>query len=285
MAFIGFIGLGIMGLPMAANLVAAGHRVRGFSRTSATREAAAERGIETRDSLREAVTGADVVITMLPDTPDVEGVLLGAAGVFAQLVPGAVVIDMSTIDPQAARELHRQATESGVTFLDAPVSGGQAGAVAAQLSIMVGGEEGDLQKVRGVLGARGATIVHVGGSGAGQTVKAANQIVVAGNIQVLAEALIFLRKQDVDLERSLEVLGGGLAGSTVIQRKREALLRLELHHKDLGIAQRAASAADAALPVAALVTQFVQSMVARGSGGLDHSALYALIAELNGEEL
>jgi 2-hydroxy-3-oxopropionate reductase len=293
MASIGFIGLGIMGLPMATNLVREGHRVYGFSRTAETRRRAHAHGIKECDSVASAVAEADIIITMLPDTPDVQGVLLGTSGVFENARGGSVVVDMSTIDPGATRELHRQAKDKQLAFLDAPVSGGDAGAAAGQLSIMVGGDLDVLEQVRPVLDILGSTIVHVGEAGSGQIVKCANQIVVAGNIQVLAEALIFLRKQGTDVTRALDVLAGGLAGSTVIQRKRESLLsgsfdpgfRLELHHKDLGIAQATARASGVAMPVAALVAQMVQSMIARGDGALDHSALYALAAELNGEKL
>lgn len=290
---IGFIGLGIMGLPMAANLVRGGLRVRGFARSEQTRAAATEQGIEAVTSTAAAVDGAEIVITMLPDSPDVVEVGLGEAGVLSRAATGVLWIDMSTIDPDTARDLHSRSTAQGVRFLDAPVSGGEAGAIDGQLSIMVGGEAVVLESARDLLALLGTTIVHVGPAGSGQVVKAANQIVVAGNIQVLAEALVFLRGQDADLERALEVIGGGLAGSTVLQRKRTSLLagdfrpgfRARLHHKDLGIVQRSARAAGVGLPATALVTQLMQTLVTRGDGDLDHSALYAQTAELNGMKL
>jgi 2-hydroxy-3-oxopropionate reductase len=291
-AEVGVIGLGVMGAPMAANLVAAGHRVRGYSRTPATRQAAAERGVEPAGTAREAASGADVVITVLPDGPDVSAVLFAADGIAGELAPGSLFVDMSTIEPGVATEVHTTLAARGIDVLDAPVSGGEAGAIEATLSIMVGGRPEVFERARPVLDVLGTTVVHVGGPGSGQTVKAANQLVVAGHLQMLAEAVVLLRSQGVELEAALEVIGGGLAGSTVLQRKRAAVLsgdftpgfRLALHHKDLGIVQRTARDAGVALPVTAAVAQLVQSLVAQGHGGLDHSALYRLTAELNGLE-
>lgn len=293
MATVGFIGLGIMGAPMAANLVTKGHAVRGYSRTPATREAAAKAGIVPAADPREAVRDADFVITMLPDTPDVESVVFGEDGIFDAVAPGSVFIDMSTIEPGMARTLHARFAERGIAALDAPVSGGEVAAIAGNVSIMVGGESSAFDRAAEVLGAMGTTIVRVGGPSSGQSVKAANQLMVAGHLQMLAEALVFLRSQDVDLSLALDVISGGLAGSTVIERKRAAYLsanfapgfRLELHHKDLGIVQRTARAGGVALPLTAAVTQFVQAMVAQGHGELDHSALYKLASEMNGQEL
>ncbi|WP_368496469.1 NAD(P)-dependent oxidoreductase [Herbiconiux sp. A18JL235] len=294
MADVAFIGLGIMGAPMAANLVASGHRVRGFSRSAATRAAAALTGVETVASAAEAVDGAEVLITMLPDTPDVLGVLFGGddaeGGVSHLLRDGALFIDMSTIEPGASIAIAERLATQGVAALDAPVSGGEAGAVEGALSIMIGGEQHVVDRALPLLQALGSTIVRVGPAGSGQSVKAANQLMVAGHLQMLAEALVFLRAQGVDLELALDVIGGGLAGSTVLQRKRRAFLeedytpgfRVELHHKDLGIVQRTAREAGVALPATALVAQLVQALVARGDGALDHSALLALTTELNG---
>ncbi len=279
---------------MAANLVAAGHRVRGFSRSAATRDAAATTGVEAVTSASEAVEGAEVLITMLPDTPDVLGVLFGADGSGAGVAPllreGALFIDMSTIEPGASISIAERLAARGVAALDAPVSGGEAGAVEGVLSIMIGGEAPDVERALPLLQCLGSTIVRVGPAGSGQSVKAANQLLVAGHLQMLAEALVFLRAQGVDLELALDVIGGGLAGSTVIQRKRRAFLgedytpgfRTELHHKDLGIVQRTAREAGVALPATALVAQLVQALVARGDGALDHSALFALATDLNG---
>lgn len=285
MTQIGFIGLGIMGAPMAANLVKAGHKVRGYTRS----EVPAGLGIEAVDSIAAACAGAELVITMLPDSPDVQQVALGANGVLASLAPGAIYVDMSTIRPDVAREVAQAAATAGICALDAPVSGGQAGAVDAVLSIMVGGEQEVFDRAEPVLRALGTTVVRVGDSGSGQVVKAANQMMVATHLQALAEAVVFLRAHDADLDSALTVLGGGLAGSTVLERKSRNVkegdfqpgFRVELHNKDLGIINDAARDKGLALPATALVTQLVQALKTRGDGGLDHIALYKLAAELN----
>lgn len=290
MSTIAFIGLGIMGAPMAANLVTAGHTVRGYSRSAATREAASARGITPAESARDAVHGAEIVITMLPDTPDVASLVFGDDGIADLLAPGTLFIDMSSIEPAMAVQLGERLGAAGVDVLDAPVSGGEAGAVEGVLSIMVGGEASVVERARPVLDVLGATVVHVGAAGSGQSVKAANQLMVAGHLQMLAEALVLLRAQNVDLEKALDVLGAGLAGSTVIQRKRAAFLdenfapgfRLALHNKDLGIVQNAARRAGVALPATSVVASLVTALVAQGHGDLDHSALYLLATETNG---
>lgn len=289
MSVIGFIGLGVMGRPMAANLVKAGHDVRGFVRNESGRDAASALGITTVDSLAAAVTGADLVITMLPDSPDVEAVALGEAGILENIEPGAGYIDMSTITPGTARTVADRFRSEGHGVLDAPVSGGEAGAKEGVLSIMVGGDAADLDRWRDVLAAMGSTIVHVGDSGSGQVVKAANQLMVAGHLQMLAEAIVFLEAQGADVGTALSVIAKGLGGSTVIDRKATGILaenfqpgfRIELHHKDLGIVRDAARMTGTSLPVTALISQFVQSIVTRGDGGLDHSALVRFAREAN----
>lgn len=285
MSKIGFIGLGIMGAPMAARLHTAGHEVRGFSKGGVPPGL----GITEATSIADACSGADVVITMLPDTPDVLSVALGPEGALTHLPAGALYIDMSTIRPDGARTLHAEGLARGIGVLDAPVSGGQAGAQEGVLSIMVGGEQATFEEARPVLERMGSTIVHVGSAGSGQVVKAANQLMVAGHLQMLAEAMVFLRAHGADLDAALTVLGGGLAGSTVLQRKRHNVLtgdfspgfRISLHDKDLGIVAEASRDRSVVLPVTALVTQLVRSLKVRGDGGLDHSALYKLAAELN----
>ncbi|MFI7483193.1 2-hydroxy-3-oxopropionate reductase [Kocuria sp. M1R5S2] len=289
-ASVAVIGLGIMGLPMARNLVGAGHRVTGFNRSPEKTARLVEAGGAGAASVAEAVRGADVVITMVPDSPDVEAVVTGEDGVFANAAPGALWIDASTIRPDVAVRLAAQARAAGVRPLDAPVSGGEQGAVDAALSIMVGGEADDVEAARPVLEAVGRTIVHVGPSGSGQTVKAANQLVVAGNIQLLAEAVVFLEAYGVDTSAALTVLGGGLAGSKVLDQKGQKMLdrdfepgfRLELHHKDMGIVTSAAREAGISVPLGGLVAQLVAATVARGDGGLDHSGLFKLTEELSG---
>ncbi|MEU5101206.1 2-hydroxy-3-oxopropionate reductase [Streptomyces sp. NPDC021354] len=289
---IAFIGLGIMGGPMAANLVRAGHTVTGYSRGRAAVDALVTAGGRGADTIAEAVRDAEVVITMVPADPQVKEVALGEGGVLEHATPGTLLIDMSSITPQTSREVAAAARDKGVRTLDAPVSGGEAGAVEGVLSIMVGGEPDDFADARPVFEALGTTIVHMGPHGAGQTVKAANQLMVAIHLQALSEAVVFLENAGVDLNAALEVLGGGLAGSTVLARKREAVLtrdfrpgfRIDLHHKDMGIVTDAARAVGAPLPVGALVAQLVASARACGDGDLDHSALLRGVERLAGRD-
>ncbi|GAA4055254.1 2-hydroxy-3-oxopropionate reductase [Actinomadura miaoliensis] len=290
MTNIAFIGLGIMGGPMAVHLVKAGHDVVGYNRTPAKTRPLVEAGGRAAGSVAEAVADADVVAVMVPDSPDVRDVLAGEDGVFAHARPGTLVIDFSSIRPDVTVELADQARELGLRPLDAPVSGGEAGARDATLSIMVGGEAADFAAARPIFDVVGRTVVHVGPSGAGQTVKAANQLVVAANIQALAEAVVFLEAHGVDTAAALQVLGGGLAGSKVLDQKRDAMLsrsfdpgfRIELHHKDLGIVTAAAREAGVVVPLGALVAQLMAAALANGDGGLDHSALLRGVERLSG---
>ncbi|GAA1327382.1 2-hydroxy-3-oxopropionate reductase [Pseudonocardia xinjiangensis] len=284
------IGLGIMGGPMAANLVAAGHDVVGYNRSRPAVDRLVEAGGRAADSAAEAVRGAGVVITMVPDSPDVEALALGEDGIYATAGRGTLHIDCSTIRPDVARRLAAAGAEHGVRVVDAPVSGGEAGAVEGTLSIMVGGEEADVEAARPYLDVVGSTVVHVGPAGAGQTVKAANQLIVAGNIQLVAEALVFLEAHGVDTESASAVLAGGLAGSAVLDRKAPGMrarefapgFRIDLHHKDLGIVTAAAREAGVAIPLGAHVAQLVGALRAQGHGGLDHSALLVLVEQLSG---
>ncbi len=291
MSTIAFIGLGIMGSPMAAHLVKAGHTVIGLD-TSAERMAPlVEAGGKAAESIEQAVKDADVVAIMVPDSPQVQSVLLGDNGVFAYAQPGTLVIDFSSIRPDVTMEFARIGAERGLRILDAPVSGGEPGAKNATLSIMVGGSAEDFAAAKPILDTVGKTIVHVGSNGAGQTVKAANQLIVAGNIELLAEALIFLKAYDVDINAAVEVLGGGLAGSAVLNQKAEKMLqrnfepgfRIALHHKDLGIVTAAAREAGVATPLGAVVAQLMASALANGEGGLDHSALLLGVERLSGK--
>lgn len=291
MSTIAFIGLGIMGSPMAVHLQKHGHAVRGHNRSPAKARALQEAGGTACASAADAVSGADVICLMLPDSPDVEEVLLGEGAVLDHAEPGALVIDFSTIRPDVTRRLASAARERGLRMLDAPVSGGQAGAEAATLSIMVGGESADVEAADDVLGVLGGTVVHVGPPGAGQTVKAANQLIVAGHLQVLAEAVVLLETSGVDLARALDVLAGGLADSAVLTQKRDNLLehrfdpgfRVELHDKDLGIVVETARSGGVVAPMAGLLAALMSSMVANGDGGLDHSALLRGVERLNGQ--
>lgn len=290
MSNIAFIGLGIMGLPMSINLVKAGHTVVGYNRSSAKVEKLVAEGGQGASTVAEAVADADIVVTMVPDSPDVEAVVSGEGGVFANAKPGALWIDFSSIRPDVASRLSSEAVEAGLRPLDAPVSGGEPGAIDGVLSIMVGGEAEDFAAAEEVLNVVGKTIVHVGPSGAGQTVKAANQLIVAVNIQALAEAVTFLEAYGVDTDAALRVLGGGLAGSKVLDQKGQKMLdrnfdpgfRLALHNKDLGIVTAAAREAGVVVPLGSAVAQLVSALVARGDGALDHSGLFKLAGELSG---
>ena len=290
---IAFIGLGIMGSPMAANLVRAGHTVTGFNLTQDAIDKLVADGGRAAGSIAEAVADAEVVITMVPADPQVEQVILGEGGVLESARPGTLLIDMSSITPQTSIKVAQAAAEKGIRTLDAPVSGGEAGAVEAVLSIMVGGGAEEFAEAKPLFDALGTTVIHVGPAGAGQTVKAANQLIVAVNIQVVAEAVVFLENAGVDLPAALDVLAGGLAGSTVLNRKKANMVdrqfapgfRIDLHHKDMGIVTAAARAVEAPLPVGSLVAQLVASARANGDGSLDHSALLRGVERLAGRKV
>jgi 2-hydroxy-3-oxopropionate reductase len=290
MTTIAFVGLGIMGQPMSVNLQNAGFDVCGMNPSPERTEPLVEAGGRAAASIAEAVKGADVVAVMVPDSPDVEQVLAGEGGVFDNAASGTLIIDFSSIRPDVAASLAEQAREKGFRMLDAPVSGGEAGAKNAALSIMVGGEADDFAEAGSIFDAVGKTIVHVGPSGSGQTVKAANQLIVAVNIEVVAEALVFLEAYGVDTEAAMEVLGGGLAGSKVLEQKKPNMLgrkfdpgfRINLHHKDMGIVTSAAREAGVAIPLGALAAQLMASARANGDGDLDHSALLRGVERLSG---
>ncbi|WP_433893486.1 2-hydroxy-3-oxopropionate reductase [Streptomyces sp. CA-111067] len=287
---IAWIGLGIMGSPMAENLIRAGYDVTGYTLEAEKLERLRAAGGTPAASIAEAVKDADVIVTMVPASPQVEAVAYGEDGILAHARPGALLIDTSSITPQTSIDLAEAGADKGIRVLDAPVSGGEAGAIEGTLSIMVGGEQADFDEAGPLLGALGATIVRCGPHGSGQTVKAANQLIVAVNIQACAEAVVFLEKSGVDLSAALDVLNGGLAGSTVLTRKKDNFLhrefgpgfRIDLHHKDMGIVTDAARAVGAALPVGSVVAQLVAALRAQGDGGLDHSALLRGVERLSG---
>ena len=290
MSTIAFIGLGIMGSPMAINLVKAGHQVIGYNRSPERAKDLVAAGGKAVDSIANAVAEADVVAVMVPDSPDVQAVLTGEDGVFTHAKPRTLIIDFSSIRPDVAADLAEQARNHGFKMLDAPVSGGEPGAINAALSIMVGGSAEDFEAAKPVFDAVGKTILHVGPSGSGQTVKAANQLIVAGNIELLAEAIVFLEAFGVDTGAAVKVLGGGLAGSAVLNQKAQKMLdrdfepgfRIDLHHKDLGIVTAAAREAGVATPLGALVAELMASARANGDGGLDHSGLLRGVERLSG---
>jgi 2-hydroxy-3-oxopropionate reductase len=287
MTSIAVIGLGIMGGPMAANLVKAGFDVVGVDLRAEHLARLTEQGGRAADSVAEAVAGADVVLTILPDSPDVEDV---AQDIFAHARPGTLWIDSSTIRPDVSVRLAGVAAAQGIRAVDAPVSGGEAGAIEASLSIMVGATAADFAAAEPVLDVVGSTVVHVGAVGSGQTVKAANQLIVAGTIELVAEAIVFLEAHDVDAATAVAVLAGGLAGNRILDRKASGMLartfepgfRVDLHHKDLGIVTAAARQAGVAIPLGAAVAQLMGTLRAQGYGGLDHSALLLQVEQLSG---
>lgn len=287
---IGFIGLGVMGEPMAGHLVDAGHDVVVFNRSRAKVEALEARGAVGGTSPAHVGEKADVVVTMLPDSPEVEEVLFGDAGVVSTLRPGSLVIDCSTISPDAAVAIAARLAEHGIAFVDAPVSGGDVGAKAGTLAVMMGGDEDAVRRAGEVLTAVAATMMHVGPAGSGQLVKAANQMLVAGNLALVGEAVTLLQRTGVDIDAALAVLGGGLAASKVLEVKAPKMLardftpgfRLDLHHKDLKIALAAAERAQIAVPLTGVITQLVQALRSAGDGGLDHSALIKALERLSG---
>jgi 2-hydroxy-3-oxopropionate reductase len=285
---VGFIGLGVMGAPMARNLIEAGHELVVHSRSPEPVEALAEAGAATAASPRDVAEQADVVITMLPDSPAVEAVVLGDEGVLSGASEGDLLIDMSTIHPTVSTAIAEQAAERGVGALDAPVSGGDVGAQQGTLSIMVGGAEDDFERAAPLFDVLGKTVVHVGGPGAGQVVKACNQVVVGITIAAVSEALVLGSKAGVEPEKILDVLGGGLAANKVMEMRRSNFLehdftpgfRIDLHHKDLDIALESGDAYGVPLAVTGLVQQHFRALRAKGHGGDDHSGLLQLVEDL-----
>jgi 2-hydroxy-3-oxopropionate reductase len=291
---VGFIGLGIMGRPMAKNLMEAGYELVLHNRSPEKAEELAKEGNATAaGSPREAAEACDIIITMLPDSPDVEAVVVGDGGVLEGIRDGALLVDMSTISPVVTEELSEKVREKGASMLDAPVSGGDVGAIDGALSIMVGGSEEDFERARPLFDVMGKVATHVGPIGAGQVVKACNQIVVALTIEAVSEALVLGSRGGVAPEKLVEALSGGLAGSAVMEAKKEKFFshdfepgfRIELHHKDLGIALAAGREYGVALPVTAIVDQMLEASKAKGRGDQDHSALLTLLEEAAQHEI
>ncbi len=290
---VGFIGLGIMGRPMALNLLRAGFPLVVHSRSRGPVEEVVAAGATRALSPSATASAALVVVTMLPDTPDVELVLLGEEGVAGGAREGALVIDMSTIDPLAARRIGETLAARGVAFLDAPVSGGEKGAVEATLSIMVGGPPEAFERALPLLRAMGERIVHVGPSGAGQIAKACNQLVVAATIEAVAEALVLAAKAGVDPAKVREALLGGFAGSKILEVHGRRMLegdfkpgfRARLHRKDARIVLDTARQLGASLPAFEPVAGALERLVAEGGGDLDHSALVTLLERSSGAEV
>ena len=277
---VGFIGLGTMGTPMALNLIKAGHTLFVSSRSKVP-EVFAEQGATLCTNATEVAKRADIIITMVPDTPHVEDVLFGEHGVAKGLQAGKVVVDMSSISPMATKQFASKINALGCEYLDAPVSGGEVGAKAASLTIMVGGSQETFDRVKPLFETMGKNITLVGGNGDGQTTKVANQIIVALNIEAVAEALLFASKAGADPAKVRQALMGGFAASRILEVHGERMIqrtfkpgfRIELHQKDLNLALQGAKELGVSLPHTASAAQLMQSCAAHGMAGLDHSAL------------
>lgn len=284
---VAFIGLGIMGRPMARRLLGAGFRLTVHSRSPGPVDELVAEGAARAGSPAEAASDAGVVITMLPDTPDVERVILGAGGLLDGASPGMLAIDMSTIDPEPARRIAETLASAGVEALDAPVSGGERGAIDGTLSIMVGGEPAAFDRALPLFRAMGRNVVHVGPSGAGQVAKACNQLVVAATIEAVAEALLLAERSGVDAAKVREALLGGFAGSKILEVHGQRMLdrafepgfRARLHRKDARIVLEQARATGTPVPSFEVVAAQLDRLVERlGGGELDHSALYSALS-------
>ena len=285
---VGFIGLGIMGKPMARNLLNAGYELVVFNRSRAPMEEIAAEGAQLGDSPRDIAARSDVVILMLPDSPDVEQVVFGPQGVVEGIRPGNALVDMSSISPVTAIKVATELSAKGANVLDAPVSGGDIGAVKGTLSIMVGGPEEVFNEMLPIFRTLGKNIVLCGGHGAGQITKLCNQVLVALQLEAVGEALVLGAKAGVDPAKIVQVLSGGLArcgvlenrGMRIVNRDFEPGFRVRLHYKDLNNALAAAKAYDVPLPVTAVVAEMFKSLKVAGRGELDHSAITTLLEDL-----
>ncbi|HEX7044107.1 MAG TPA: 2-hydroxy-3-oxopropionate reductase [Burkholderiales bacterium] len=286
---VGFVGLGIMGRPMALNLGKAGHALWVHGRRPETMEPLVAAGAKACGSPQEVAANTDVIFVMVSDTPDVEQVILGEKGVVHGARKGAIVVDMSTISPNATRRMAAALAARGIEMLDAPVSGGEVGAINGTLSIMVGGKAPVFEKVLPLFQVMGKNIVHVGDNGAGQVAKACNQIVVALTIEAVAEALTFARRNNVDAAKVRAALMGGFAGSKILEVHGQRMLdndfkpgfKTKLHQKDLRIVLEDAGALGLGLPGAALVSQHLNALVGSGDGELDSSAIVKAVERLS----
>jgi len=289
---IGFIGLGVMGKPMAGHLLKSGYRLVVHNRSRAAVDELVAAGATSAASPAEVARAATVVITMLPDTPDVERVLTGPDGVLSAIQQGAIVIDMSSISPVATERLAKAVAEKGASMLDAPVSGGEIGAINAALSIMVGGEEAAFARAKPILEKMGNAekIIHIGKSGAGQVCKVCNQVAIGGALSGVSEAMALAKKAGVDAGKVRQALLGGFAASRVLEVHGERMLtanykpgfRTKLYQKDLRLAKEAAAANGVAIPGTAIVAQHVDALVASGGSDLDYAAIATVIFKLAG---
>ena len=290
---IGFIGLGIMGKPMARNLIKAGYSLIAHNRSRGVVEELRKEGAQAVTNAQEVAAQSEVVITMLPDSPDVELVYAGEQGVFAGAKPHSLLIDMSSISPIVSRKLAQQAEKQECEMLDAPVSGGEAGAIGATLSIMIGGKPSAVERAMPIFQALGKNIVHVGAAGAGQVTKAANQMVVGTTIAIVGEALVLAAKAGVDPAKVRQALLGGFAQSKILEAHGQKMLernfkpgfRIRLHEKDMKIALGTGAEYGVPLMVTSEVAQMMTAMRSMGSGDLDHSALVTFIEQLSNAKL
>ncbi|MCB2261370.1 MAG: NAD(P)-dependent oxidoreductase [Candidatus Thiosymbion ectosymbiont of Robbea hypermnestra] len=287
---VGFIGLGIMGRPMALNLVRAGYRLSVHARREVSMEPLIAAGAEACASPAEVARRADIIFVMVADTPDVEQVVLGKDGVRTGVRAGALVVDMSTISPAATRAMAARLREHGAEMLDAPVSGGETGAIEGALSIMVGGTEAAFARARPLFEVLGRNIVHVGGNGAGQVCKACNQIAISQAMAGVGEAILLARAEGVDPMKMRAALLGGSANNKVLELHGRRMIEADyrpgfkagLHRKDLRIVLEAADELGIALPGTALASQYLNALVGRGHGDLDSCALFRVLEELGG---
>jgi 2-hydroxy-3-oxopropionate reductase len=288
MVKIGYIGLGVMGQPMAKNLLKAGHQLVVYDVVKEKVDDLVQAGAEPADNCRDAASRGDIIILMLPDSPEVEAVMLGEEGVLEGARPGSIIIDMSSISPLVDIALEKKAREKSLKMMDAPVSGGEPGAVAGTLAIMVGGDASTFDEIKGILDVMGKSVVRVGDIGAGQFTKLANQILVAVHLQAMSEALVFAKKAGLDVQKVYDAVKGGLAGSNVLDAKVPLVLkrnykpgfRIKLHIKDLKNALIVGRELGIPLPATALAQTFFEACDAAGRGNLDHGALITVTEEL-----
>jgi 2-hydroxy-3-oxopropionate reductase len=288
MVKIGYIGLGVMGKPMAKNLLKAGHQLVVYDVVKEKVDDLVQAGAEPADNCRDAASRGDIIILMLPDSPEVEAVMLGEEGVLEGARPGSIIIDMSSISPLVDIALEKKAREKSLKMMDAPVSGGEPGAVAGTLAIMVGGDASTFDEIKGILNVMGKSVVRVGEIGAGQFTKLANQILVAVHLQAMSEALVFAKKAGLDVQKVYDAVKGGLAGSNVLDAKVPLVLkrnykpgfRIKLHIKDLKNALIVGRELGIPLPATALAQTFFEACDAAGRGNLDHGALITVTEEL-----
>jgi 2-hydroxy-3-oxopropionate reductase len=287
---IGFIGLGIMGKPMARNLMKAGYPLMVYNRTASKADELVAAGAQQVGSPREVARGAEVIITMVADSPEVEQIILGPQGVLESVKAGSVVIDMSSISPVVTKKIAAELARKGAAMLDAPVSGGEIGAVQGTLSIMVGGDEAVFEEVRPILEKMGKSVVRVGEIGAGGFTKLSNQIIVAAALQAIAEGMVLAQKAGVDIQRVYEAIKGGMAGGRTLdmkipllaQHKFEPGFKMDLHIKDLKNALLAGKSLGVPLPATGLIHELFTACSAQGKGQKDHSVIYSLLEQLAG---